>query len=63
MRLGDIRHKDSYSYELATIFLGAGSEAELARRHEECLEALHFEFGERNDGRADLSERAAATRP
>ncbi len=39
-RLGDIRHRDSYSYELATIFMGADSRAELQANYRRCREAL-----------------------
>jgi hypothetical protein len=39
-RLGEIRHRDSYSYELATIFMGANSRAELLENYRRCRAAL-----------------------
>lgn len=43
-RLSGLPAQDSYSYELADIFTGAGSEAELRKNYEECVRALRFEF-------------------
>ncbi len=40
MRLGQIRHRDSYSYELATIFMGARSHAALMANYRRCRKAL-----------------------
>jgi len=40
MRLGDIRHRDSYSYELATIFMGAQRRADLHEMYRRCRAAL-----------------------
>lgn len=45
-RLSDMPAQDSYSYELADIFVGADSEAEMIRKFERCVAALHFEFDE-----------------
>jgi hypothetical protein len=39
-KLSDLRDQDSYSYELATLFIGADSEADLEARYRECLERL-----------------------
>lgn len=43
-RLSDLPGQDSYSYELADIFVGADDQAELIDRYERCVKALHFEF-------------------
>lgn len=43
-RLSDLVGQDSYSYELADIFIGASSEDELSSRYQQCVDALHFEF-------------------
>ncbi|MER7076902.1 ATP-grasp domain-containing protein [Saccharopolyspora kobensis] len=45
-RLSDLPGQDSYSYELADIFIGADDEAELNERYQRCVDALHFEFDE-----------------
>jgi hypothetical protein len=39
-RLGDIRHRDSYSYELATIFMAADTREALHANYRRCREAL-----------------------
>ncbi|MFW5832925.1 MAG: ATP-grasp domain-containing protein [Pseudomonadota bacterium] len=39
-KLGRIRHRDSYSYELATIFMGAPSHAKLMENYRACREQL-----------------------
>lgn len=43
-RLGDIRHRDSYSYELATIFMGAQRRADLDEMCLRCRAALGVEI-------------------
>ena len=45
-RLSDLPAQDSYSYELADIFIGAADEAEMRRKYDRCVEKLHFEFDE-----------------
>ena len=40
MRLSELRNQDSYTYEVAAIFVGAGSEEELERRYHGALEGL-----------------------
>ncbi|WP_280256415.1 ATP-grasp domain-containing protein [Nocardia wallacei] len=45
-RLSDEPAQDSYSFELADIFIGADSEAEMTRKYDRCVEALRFEFDE-----------------
>lgn len=45
-RLADLSGQDSYSYELADIFVGADTRQELIDKYERCVEALHFEFDE-----------------
>ena len=46
-RLSDLEGQDSYSYELANIFLGADSRLELLERYDRVLEILSFEVDER----------------
>jgi biotin carboxylase len=45
-RLSEMPAQDSYSYELADIFIGAGSEEEMRQKFDRCVEALRFEFDE-----------------
>ncbi|WP_129666953.1 ATP-grasp domain-containing protein [Phytoactinopolyspora endophytica] len=45
-RLSDLTHQDSYSYELALVFIGADSEDELIAKYERCVDALPFTFDE-----------------
>ena len=49
IRLSEMPAQDSYSYELADIFIGADSEADLVDKYERCVDALHFEFDEVDD--------------
>lgn len=44
MRLGDSHFRDSYSYELAVIFMGANNQVELLRNYRDCIECLHIQF-------------------
>jgi hypothetical protein len=43
-RLSELPHQDSYSYELAAIFLGGDSEAELMRKYARCQAAMHLQL-------------------
>ncbi|QPP06833.1 ATP-grasp domain-containing protein [Streptomyces bathyalis] len=43
-RLSDLSAQDSYSYELAALYIGAQDEAELEARYQRCVELLPFEF-------------------
>lgn len=43
-RLSELPGQDSYSYELADIFIGADNEDDLAERYQQCVNALRFEF-------------------
>ncbi|OEU90789.1 biotin carboxylase [Streptomyces abyssalis] len=45
-RLSELQSQDSYSYELAAMYIGARDEAELGEKYERCLELLPFEFDE-----------------
>jgi hypothetical protein len=47
-RLSELPGQDSYSFELAHIFVGAQSEREMERKYEQCIAALRFEFEEEN---------------
>lgn len=44
--LSKARHRDSYSYHLASIYIGAVSEAELIEKFDAASAALHYEFDE-----------------
>ncbi|MFV2176782.1 acetyl-CoA carboxylase biotin carboxylase subunit family protein [Actinomadura sp. LOL_016] len=43
-RLSDISMQDSYSYEVARVFMGARDEAELKAKYEKAVAGLPFEF-------------------
>lgn len=43
-RLSDIPRQDSYSYELADIYVGAEDEEELIAKYDRCVAKLPFEF-------------------
>jgi hypothetical protein len=43
-RLSELRNQDSYSYELADIYLGASDHEELVVRYQRVLEMLEFRF-------------------
>jgi biotin carboxylase len=45
-RLSDLPEQDSYSFELAHLFVAAHSEEEMVRKYEACVAALPFEFDE-----------------
>ena len=55
MRLSDLKLQESYSYELAEVFLGADSPEALTERYEELLRQLPIELDE-----IDESERKKA---
>jgi hypothetical protein len=44
MRLSELRDQDSYSYEVATLFVGADGPTELEARFRACLERLPLRF-------------------
>jgi hypothetical protein len=43
-RLSELHEQDSYSYALASVYIGAADEAELAARFEQVVAALRFEI-------------------
>ncbi|MGH3906331.1 MAG: ATP-grasp domain-containing protein [Pseudonocardiaceae bacterium] len=43
-RLSELKKQDSYSYELATVYIGAADQAELTARFEQVVAALPFEI-------------------
>jgi hypothetical protein len=43
-RLSNLRDQDSYSYEVATLFIGGDDEAQLKQRFHDCLEQLPLSF-------------------
>jgi biotin carboxylase len=45
-RLSELYDQDSYSYALATVYVGADDEDELIRKYEQALAGLPFEFEE-----------------
>jgi hypothetical protein len=44
MRLGDLKDQDSYSYEIAVLFMGADNRQELLENYHTALEMLPFEI-------------------
>lgn len=44
MRLSDLNEQDSYSYELAWIFIGGKDHENLTRKYRECVDRLNFAF-------------------
>lgn len=44
MWLSDLRHQDSYTYELAHVFIGAADEQELLEKYQTCTRNLEFRF-------------------
>ncbi|WP_299541862.1 acetyl-CoA carboxylase biotin carboxylase subunit family protein [uncultured Streptomyces sp.] len=45
-RLSDMEGQDSYSFELAHLFVGADSEEAMQDKYDRCVEAMRFEFDE-----------------
>ncbi len=43
-RLSELLDQDSYSYEVAVIFIGANSQRRLLEKYHECQEAMHLRF-------------------
>lgn len=43
-RLSDLERQDSYSYELAYLYIGADSQDELVSKYDRCVAALPYEF-------------------
>lgn len=43
-KLSDLLHRDSYSYEIANLFLGADSQEELMKKERFCIDNLPFRF-------------------
>jgi hypothetical protein len=50
MRLSQLRYQDSYTYEVATVFVGADSVAELERKYEDVMERLPLEYESLQEG-------------
>ncbi len=61
IRLSKMPAQDSYSYELADIFIGADSEADLVAKYERCVDALRFEFDDVDD-EANQAQRSPSAR-
>ena len=45
-RLSDLPEQDSYSFELAQLFVAAHTEDEMTQKYQACVDALPFEFDE-----------------
>lgn len=45
-RLSDLPEQDSYSFELAHLFVAAHTEHEMVQKYQACVDALPFEFAE-----------------
>ncbi len=45
-RLSDLHGQDSYSYELAHLFVAAQTQREMEQKYRRCVDALRFEFEE-----------------
>jgi len=43
-RLSDLPEQDSYSFELAHLFVAGHTEDEMVRKYQACVDALPFEF-------------------
>jgi len=43
-RLAQLLHQDSYSYEIALLFIGGDSNADIEARSEQVKARLHFEL-------------------
>jgi hypothetical protein len=52
-RLSEMPAQDSYSYELADLFIGAANEEELREKYDRCIAALRFEFDGKFDGKEE----------
>jgi hypothetical protein len=48
-RLSELTNQDSYSYELANIYVGAQDEAELIEKYQRCIRALPFEIDDEEE--------------
>jgi hypothetical protein len=46
-RLSELPEQDSYSFELAQLFVAARTEHEMEQKYQECVDALRFEFDDR----------------
>ncbi|NIR32465.1 MAG: ATP-grasp domain-containing protein [Gammaproteobacteria bacterium] len=46
IRLSELRNQDSYSYEVAVIFLGGNSRQELRQKYRQCIEMLPLRFSQ-----------------
>jgi len=44
MQLSELRDQDSYSYEVATLFIGANHQAELEAKFHACMDRLPLRF-------------------
>ena len=44
MRLSELKDQDSYSYEIAVIFLGGNSQKELLQKYRDLQQAMHIEL-------------------
>ncbi len=59
-RLSHLACQDSYSYELANIFITARTQQDMLETYERCVQALHFEIDIDDAGSRDPPSRSAA---
>jgi hypothetical protein len=52
-RLSEMPDQDSYSYELAHIFVGAADETELCEKYARCVDSLRFTYADQSAERED----------
>jgi hypothetical protein len=50
MRLSELKYQDSYSYEIAVVFLGGGSQKELLQKYAAVQQTLPVELAPLNQG-------------
>lgn len=65
MRLSEMQHQDSYSYEIATLFMGARDTEELEAHYARAIDLLDFEIDPLDGGEEDRERpcRSGATSP
>lgn len=61
MRLEDLPNQDSYSYHVATLYLGASNRQELLAHYQACVDALKFEYAPIDAAENDFAPPPAGT--
>lgn len=62
-RLSELRGQDSYSYEIARVYVGAADEADLTAKFERVVAALPFEIDELSGAEHEVCDRPATHGP